>query len=261
VRDADVAMYRAKSRGRDRIELFDEDLREEARAKFHLETALRRAVESDEIEVFFQPEVDLATGAVAGAEALARWRHPRRGLLSASEFIELAEETGLVLEVGRVVLERTCELVGEWVRERPGVLGWIRVNLSGRQIAQPDLVDTVVAALERGGLPPSMLCLEVTETVLMADAEAGLAVLRKLRELGLSLAIDDFGTGYSSLAYLKRFPVGTVKIDRSFVTELGGDEDSGAIAAAIIAMAHALQYSLRPAARGEICPEGMGRAG
>ena len=156
-----------------------------------------------------------------GAEALARWHHPVAGLLEAGSFIELAEDSGLILELGEWVLTEACRQAGAWQRERPDQPLTIRVNLSARQIAQPDLVDQVVAALSGAGIDASSLCLEITETALMSDPAAGLKVLQDLRSLGVELAIDDFGTGYSSLSYLKRFPVDVLKIDRSFVDGLG----------------------------------------
>jgi diguanylate cyclase (GGDEF)-like protein/PAS domain S-box-containing protein len=244
VRDADTAMYRAKARGRDRYEIFDEDLRTQATAKFHLETFLRRAVELGELEVHYQPEIDLATGRLAGAEALVRWRHPVEGLLEAKTFIDLAEESGLILDVGSWVLKEACRQAGEWKRDEGRELGTLRVNLSPRQIAHPDLLDTVVQALELGGLEPSSLCLEITETALMSDAAASLSVLSSLRSLGVELAIDDFGTGYSSLSYLKRFPVTVLKIDRSFVDGLGHDPDDTAIAGAIVSLGRSLGLSI-----------------
>jgi diguanylate cyclase (GGDEF)-like protein/PAS domain S-box-containing protein len=244
VRDADTAMYRAKARGRDRYEIFDEDLRTQATAKFHLENFLRKAVELGELEVHYQPEIDLETGALAGAEALVRWRHPVEGLLEAKTFIDLAEESGLILDVGSWVLKEACRQVGVWKREESRELGTLRVNLSPRQIAHPDLLDTVVQALEIGGLEPSSLCLEITETALMSDAAASLSVLSALRSLGVELAIDDFGTGYSSLSYLKRFPVTVLKIDRSFVDGLGHDPDDTAIAGAIVSLGRSLGLSL-----------------
>jgi diguanylate cyclase (GGDEF)-like protein len=244
VRDADTAMYRAKARGRDRYEIFDEDLRTQATARFHLETFLRRAVELGELEVHYQPEIDLHTGLLAGAEALVRWRHPVEGLLEAKTFIDLAEESGLILDLGSWVLKEACRQVGEWKRTDGRELGTLRVNLSPRQIAHPDLLDTVVQALEIGGLEPSSLCLEITETALMSDAAASLSVLSALRSLGVELAIDDFGTGYSSLSYLKRFPVTVLKIDRSFVDGLGNDPDDTAIAGAIVSLGRSLGLSL-----------------
>ena len=248
LRDADAAMYLAKARGRDRYEIFDEELRTQATERLRTETYLRRAVEMGEIEVYYQPELSLDTGMMVGAEALARWHHPVAGLLEAGAFIELAEESGLILDLGAWVLAEACRQAGVWHRARPDFQLTIRVNLSARQIAQPDLVAMVVRALEGGGIEPSSLCLEITETALMADPAAGLKVLQDLRSLGVRLAIDDFGTGYSSLSYLKRFPVDVLKIDRSFVDGLGDDPEDTAIVTAIISLARAL--GLRVVAEG-----------
>ncbi len=248
LRDADAAMYLAKARGRDRYEIFDEELRLQATERLQTESHLRRAVEMGEIEVYYQPELSLDTGVMVGAEALARWHHPVAGLLEAGAFIELAEDSGLILDLGEWVLNEACRQAGEWHRERPDFPLTIRVNLSARQIAQPHLVDQVVAAMAAGGIKPSSLCLEITETALMSDPAAGLRVLQDLRSLGVELAIDDFGTGYSSLSYLKRFPVDVLKIDRSFVDGLGDDPEDTAIVTAIISLARAL--GLRVVAEG-----------
>jgi EAL domain-containing protein (putative c-di-GMP-specific phosphodiesterase class I) len=241
-------MYLAKARGRDRYEIFDENLRTQATERLQTETHLRRAVDMGEIEVYYQPELDLGTGEMVGCEALARWHHPVGGLLEAGAFIELAEDSGLILDLGAWVLREACRQAGEWRRERPDYPLTMRVNLSARQIAQTDLVDQVVAAVDGAGIEPSSLCLEITETALMSDPAAGLKVLRDLRELGVELAIDDFGTGYSSLSYLKRFPVDVLKIDRSFVDGLGDDPDDTAIVTAIISLGRAL--GLRVVAEG-----------
>ena len=240
LRDADAAMYLAKARGRDRYEVFDEVLRTEATERLHLENALRRSLDVGELIVHYQPEIDVETGAVLGAEALARWQHPERGLLEAGAFIALAEETGLIVDIGGFVLTEACRQFGRWKRERTGEPLEVRVNLAARQLSQPDLVDQVLAALEGGGLEPSDLCLEITETALMADPAWGLAAVGRLHDLGVHLAIDDFGTGYSSLAYLKQFPVDVLKIDQSFVQGLGVDPGDEAIVRAVIAMSEAL---------------------
>ncbi len=254
LRDADSAMYLAKARGRNRFEVFDEALRTEATAKLTMEGALRRAIDlmggpisdgAGGLEVFFQPEVDLLSGEILGAEALARWHHPTEGLLEADRFIELAEESGLILDLGEWVLQEACRIAGAWQHGAAGKAHFtLRVNLSARQIAQSDIVDTVVRALDEAHLPPEKLCLEITETALMQDPVSALRVLTDLRTLGVSLAVDDFGTGYSSLAYLKRFPVDVLKIDRSFVDGLGDDPEDTAIVTAIVGMAGALGLAL-----------------
>ncbi len=240
LRDADAAMYLAKANGRNRFEIFDKALRNQATEKLQMESALRRALEIGGLEVHYQPELDLDSGVIVGVEALVRWNHPTEGPLAAWAFIELAEETGIILDLGAWVLTEACRQAGQWRIERPDQPLTLRVNLSGKQFAQPDLVQQVVTAMAAGNIEPSSLCLEITETALMADPAMGLRVLNDLRALGIELAIDDFGTGYSSLAYLKRFPVDVLKIDRSFVDGLGDDPDDTAIATAIISLARSM---------------------
>jgi diguanylate cyclase (GGDEF)-like protein/PAS domain S-box-containing protein len=252
LRDADAAMYLAKSNGRNRFEIFDTVLRTQAMEKLQMEAAMRRALDAGGFEVHYQPEVDLRTGDIVGFEALVRWNHPAQGWLAAWSFIELAEETGLIVELGAWVLAEACRQAGAWRRDHPDRPTMLRVNLSGRQFTQHDLVAQVVAALDAGDVPASSLCLEITETALMADPGNGLRILNDLRALGVTLAIDDFGTGYSSLAYLKRFPVDVLKIDRSFVDGLGEDPDDTAIATAIISLAASL--GLRVVAEGVETP-------
>ncbi|MCC5951711.1 MAG: EAL domain-containing protein [Acidimicrobiia bacterium] len=243
LRDADSAMYLAKARGRNRSEFCDDALRRQATDRLELEHQLRRSVDLGGLTVNYQPEFEIgADGVVAvlGAEALARWDHPTRGRLEAGRFIELAEETGIILELGRWVLMAACREAGRWRRAWPAQPLVLRVNLSPRQLVQPELADMVVQAVAQGGIEPSLLCLEITETALMDDPEAGGRVLAELHDLGVQLAIDDFGTGYSSLAQLKRFPVDVLKIDRSFVDGLGFDTEDTAIVEAIVSMSSAL---------------------
>ncbi|MCU1463470.1 MAG: hypothetical protein JWO37_3545 [Acidimicrobiales bacterium] len=234
VRDADAAMYRAKERGKNRYEVFDAHMRDRAVARLAVETALRRAIERDEFVVYYQPAVALDSGRIVGAEALVRWQHPERGLVGPDDFIGLAEETGLIVPIGEWVLRQACTDAAAW---RPGQV-W--VNLASRQLSQPDFVDTVARVLADTGMPPPGLHLEITERVLMEDANATIAVLKKLKGLGVRVGVDDFGTGYSSLARLKQFPIDSVKIDRSFVNGLGHDAEDSAIVTAVISMAHAL---------------------
>jgi diguanylate cyclase (GGDEF)-like protein/PAS domain S-box-containing protein len=240
LRDADTAMYEAKANGRNRVEVFDDALRQRTRHRLRREQDLRRALQQNELEVHYQPELILATREVVGAEALVRWNHPRFGVLAAYEFIDIAEDTGLILEIGSWVLREACAQLGSWQRSYPERDLVMRVNLSARQVGQPDLVQSVVDAIGAAGVEPSSLCLEITETTVMADGEASLQVLEKLRGLGVELAIDDFGTGYSSLSYLKRLPVDVVKIDRSFIDGLGVDADDTAIVTAIVSLAGSL---------------------
>ncbi|MDQ1520444.1 MAG: hypothetical protein QOI55_1517, partial [Actinomycetota bacterium] len=239
LRDADAAMYHAKELGRGRVEVFDDTLRARALARHATETELHQALQRGEFCLFFQPIVSLDEGRCIGAEALVRWQHPRRGLVAPTEFIGLAEETGLIVELGGWVLEEATRQLARWQldSDEPFV---VSANLSARQLAQPDLAERVGAALERSGATPSNLCLEITESVLMDDAATTITAIERVRALGVRLSIDDFGTGYSSLGYLKRFPVDVVKIDRSFVDGLGTDSGDTAIVSAVIGLAHAL---------------------
>jgi diguanylate cyclase (GGDEF)-like protein/PAS domain S-box-containing protein len=238
IRRADAAMYLAKERGRQRVEVFDESLEQEIRLRLHRESELQRAVHDQQLRLHYQPEIELVSGAIVGAEALVRWAHPERGLLVAGEFIGIAEETGAILEIGEWVFTEACRQLAGW--QAAGRDLTMRVNLSARQVNQPDLVPRLVDIIAETRIEPTGLCLEITETAVMADAELSLAVLEKLHALGLHLAIDDFGTGYSSLSYLKRFPVDVVKIDQSFIAGLGRDPDDSAIVRAILSMAEAL---------------------
>jgi diguanylate cyclase len=241
VRDADAAMYRAKERGKSRVELYDARLRERAVRRLSIESALYRALERDELRLHFQPQIDLASGRIVSWEALLRWEHPERGLLEPGEFILVAEETGLIVALGAWVLAEACGQAMRWT-SLPGTLGApeMAVNLSARQLTQPELLEVVADALTRTGLHPSRLCLEVTESVVMEDASGSARTLGALREMGVRLAIDDFGSGYSALSSLKRFRVDVLKVDRAFVAGLGRNSTDGPIMAAIIDLAHAL---------------------
>lgn len=240
LRGADAAMFMAKARGRNRVELFDDDLRELTRERLSNETALKRAVLNRELIVYYQPEFSLPEGRILGAEALVRWRHPARGLLAAVEFIDLAEETGAILDIGPWVLEEASRQLGEWQRRYADLDFMMRVNLSTRQVVQHDIVSRVREALEVGGSDARSVCLEITETTLMIDMETSLDVLGRLHDLGVELAIDDFGTGYSSLSYLKQLPVDILKIDRSFVEGLGVDQNDASIVSAVVGLASSL---------------------
>jgi diguanylate cyclase (GGDEF)-like protein/PAS domain S-box-containing protein len=239
--DADVAMYQAKAKGLSGgYQIFDRAaMGARSAERLDLEAALRRGLEYDELEVFYQPLYAVSEGRVVGAEALVRWRHPERGLLAPDQFIALAEETGLILPVGRFVLEQACRQAQAW-RDRLGSELGMSVNLSARQFQQPDLVDDVESILAASGVEPRQICLEITETLVMENLEHTIGVLRRLKRLGVRLAIDDFGTGYSSLGYLKHFPVDVVKIDRSFVEGLDTNPVDSAIAAAVIGLAKTL---------------------
>jgi diguanylate cyclase (GGDEF)-like protein/PAS domain S-box-containing protein len=241
IRDADLAMYRAKDRGRGRYEIFDQLMR--ARAVDHLRTEneLRQALERDELVVHYQPLVSLTTGAVSGCEALVRWQHPERGMVSPAEFIPLAEESGLIVEIGDRVLETACADAAAWHRRHPDSrpVG-ISVNISTRQLADREFPDRVRGVLDRTGLQPLSLSLEVTETMLIDELENPSDGCKRLKALGVGLVLDDFGTGFSSLGYLRRFPFDLLKIDRSFVERIGSDAADAAIVEAVTQIAEAL---------------------
>jgi diguanylate cyclase (GGDEF)-like protein len=245
IRDADAAMYRAKELGGGRCLLFDEVTRERALARLHTENALRRAIDNEEFRVFFQPEVSVETGEIIGLEALLRWEDPERGLLGPGEFIALAEETGLIIPIGTWVLRESCRLAQRWQTERASDQPLaVRVNVSARQLSEERLPELVREVLAETKVEPGLLCLEVTESVLMEDPESSARTLRALKNLGVKIAVDDFGTGYSSLEYLRRFPVDCVKIDRSFVRGLPESSEDIAIVGAVIELGHALNLSV-----------------
>jgi diguanylate cyclase (GGDEF)-like protein len=236
LRNADVAMVRAKNAGKARVVTFEAEMYETLLERIELEADLRRAIDDGDLEVYFQPIVNLATEQVVGVEALSRWCHPTRGFVPPSTFIPLAEETGLIVELGRGVLNQACSWIGTWQRAHADEpLFYVSVNLSARQLQQPELTAEVERALA-GGMAPGCLVLELTESVLMQDTETTLSRLHELKSLGVRLALDDFGTGYSSLSYLRRFPVDLLKIDRSFVSGLEPRNDLQRLVAAIVAL-------------------------
>jgi EAL domain-containing protein (putative c-di-GMP-specific phosphodiesterase class I) len=194
--------------------------------------------------VHYQPEVMLSDVRLVGVEALVRWNHPQRGLIVAGAFVGLAEESGLIADIGRFVLTEACRQVADWARRFPSTPLTLRANVSGRQLSQPALLRDVTVALAESGLDPERLCLEITETALMSDVDASIRMLRWIRDLGVRLAIDDFGTGYSSLGYLERFPVDALKIDRSFVSGLGIDPKSAAIVRTLLTLAQVLDLDV-----------------
>jgi diguanylate cyclase (GGDEF)-like protein len=241
LRDADIAMYRAKALGRARYELFDEGMHAQVVEVLRLETDLRRALERGEFAVHYQPVVSVGRSALTGFEALLRWNHPERGLLGPDAFLAVAEETGLIVPIGWWLMEEACRTIREWQSKFPADPPLaVSVNLSGKQLAQPDLVERIERTLGIHKLSGSSLRFEVTESVLMRDADAGIRTLGRLKSLGVHLSIDDFGTGYSSLAYLHRFPFDTVKIDGTFIRGLDDPEPNQDLVESIIALAHSL---------------------
>lgn len=245
LRDADTAMYRAKEKGKGRLEVFDKVMHARAVSRLQLESDLRQALERGEFEVYYQPIMNLEAGSLSGFEALLRWHHPERGFVSPADFIPVAEDTEIIIPIGEWVLYEACRQVCEWqsVYASDAPLT-ISVNLSGKQFKQPDLVGQVKRILYQTGLDANCLRLEITESMVMEDAEAATAMLRQLRSLNVQLSIDDFGTGYSSLSYLHRFPVNILKIDRSFVGRMSMDEESMGIVETIITLASKLKMDV-----------------
>jgi diguanylate cyclase (GGDEF)-like protein len=249
LKNADAAMYRAKEHGRNNFQFYTSEMNERINERLALEHALRRSLERNELTLHYQQKVDLKSGAICGAEALVRWNHPELGLLRPERFIPLAEETGLIVQIGEWVLRETCRQARAWL-DRGLEPGRVSVNLSARQFRQDGLVRMVSRILEETGIDPAHLEIELTESMVMHNVAGAIATLHGLKSLGIALSVDDFGTGYSSLAYLKDLPIGTLKIDRSFVRAIRSSEgaDDGVIAQAVISLGHAL--NLRVIAEG-----------
>jgi EAL domain-containing protein (putative c-di-GMP-specific phosphodiesterase class I) len=240
LRNADTAMHRAKQRGRGQVERFDRAMRIELTARLGLESSLQRALERDELRAVYQPIVELGSERVVKHEALVRWLRPNNGMVHPDEFIQVAEETGLIAPIGEWMLTRATADAAAWQLERPGV--GVSVNVSGRQLDRSDLTSAVTHALRASGLPPALLTLEVTESVLIRDETRMLAVLDELRSLGVRIAIDDFGTGYSSLTYLHRLPINELKIDGSFVRTLEPSSDDHPLVEMMVRLGEALGF-------------------
>jgi PAS domain S-box-containing protein len=243
VRNAGAAMHFAKEQGRDNYQFYSRAMNATALEKLSLESQLRKALERDELVLNFQPKIRASTGQILGVEALIRWKHPELGMIPPNQFIPVAEETGLVVQIGDWVLRRACRQNQAW-REQGFPPVHVAVNIASPHFRQGDLIGSVAAALEESRLDPQLLELEVTESMLMQNVDATLDTLSRLKDMGVRLAIDDFGTGYSSLSYLKRFPLDTLKIDRSFIKDLPRAAEDAAIAKAIIGMAHSLKLSV-----------------
>lgn len=240
---ADVAMYQAKELGRNNYQFFTSGMTERAQESLEMENKLRKALDNQELRLHYQPQVDMASGAIIGMEALLRWQHPVMGLVSPGKFIPLAEETGLILPIGQWVLAEACKQAVIW--QQAGYPYWtMAVNISAKQFWQADLLDTIGQALEKSGFDPALLELEITESAIMQDAEKAIDTMLRIRERGIKLAIDDFGTGYSSLSCLRRFPLSKLKIDRTFTNDILDGEDRGAIAEGIMALARTLKLDV-----------------
>jgi EAL domain-containing protein (putative c-di-GMP-specific phosphodiesterase class I) len=245
LRDANTAMHQAKVLGKTGYELFDPAMRAQARARMQLEVDLRQAIEHEEFEVYYQPIIALDTGHIRGFEALVRWQRPQRGMISPADFIPVAEETRLILPIGHIVLRDACRQMQAWQYyfglRAPTM---ISVNLSSKQLAQPYLVEQITTLVHDTGLAASCLKLEITESSFMENLDEAIAVLLRLKALGVQLGIDDFGTGYSSLSYLYRLPVDTLKIDRSFVSRIGAHGEDVEIVGTIVSLAHNLKFDV-----------------
>ncbi|MEO5359023.1 MAG: EAL domain-containing protein [Nitrospirota bacterium] len=243
LRNSDIAMYQAKGKGGNTYQFYNPDMNSRALRRLQLENNLRKALEKNEFRLQYQPKIDLNTWSVSGVEALIRWQNPQLGMISPAEFIPLAEETGVIISIGEWVLRTACTQAKHW--HDIGCNGILMsVNLSARQFKSKNLLSSIENILQETGLPPGSLELELTETVVMDDAEATIKILREIKNMGIHIAIDDFGMGYSSLSYLKRFPIDCLKIDRSFVNDITTDTDDAAIATAIIAMSHSLKLKV-----------------
>jgi diguanylate cyclase (GGDEF)-like protein/PAS domain S-box-containing protein len=243
LRNADTAMYRAKEMGRNKSQFYSSEMGVKAFEKFMLESNLRHALERNEFQLYYQPQVNLATGAITGVEALLRWRHPELGLVSPTQFIPVAEETGLMKSIDEWVLRTACLQAQAW--RSAGLPPFVMaVNLSGAIFNEPTLVDIITRVMGESCMAPGQLELEITEGAIMQNAEHMVRTLDNLRKMGIHLAIDDFGTGYSSLSYLKRFPIDTLKIDQSFVQDMTDDDEDASLVKAIIVMGHALKLKV-----------------
>ena len=243
MRNADLAMYKAKERGRNNYQFYSDDLNTSAVNRLRTEYEIRQALEQGEFELYYQPKIALRDQRIVGVESLIRWNHPERGLIGPDEFIAVAEDTGSIIDIGTWVIEEACRAC-QILSAQQAAPVQVAINISPRQFRDPNLVATMRRSIREAKLDPQNIEIEITETMLMQDVEAAQITVQRLSELGVRLAIDDFGTGYSSLNYLKRFPINTVKVDRSFVMDLPANADDMAITRAVIAMAHQLKMEV-----------------
>ena len=243
LKHADTAMYHAKNNGKNNYQYYSSTMNAMGLERLTLESELRKALKSDELVVYYQPQIDIHNGKITGAEALVRWKHPKHGLVAPDYFIPLAEEMGVVVELGDRILHEACQQVKQW-HDKGLTLDKIAVNLSSLQFSQPNLIGAIQRTLSDTGLPAKHLELELTESIIMKNLEATIKVLEELKDMGISISVDDFGTGYSSLNYLKRFPLDELKIDKSFIVDIDTDAHNAGIVTAIIAMAKSLGLTL-----------------
>ena len=243
LKNSDVAMYRAKELGRGNFQFYAPEMNARTLERLELENGLRRGLENGELELHYQPKVELRTGRIVGAEALIRWRHPQRGMVSPGDFIPLAEETGLIVRIGEWVMQTACRQLGVWCDQGFSGIS-VAINVSARQFQHEDMVSTLRQALTAHGVPARQLHLEVTESAVMSSPEKTIVTLHELKKIGVHISLDDFGTGYSSLNYLKRFPIDSVKIDQSFVADVATSPEDAAIALMVISLAHSLRQTV-----------------
>ena len=239
LKNADVAMYHAKEHGRNNYQFFTESMNQASEERFQLENSMRKALQNNEMKLYYQPQVSVASGQIVGMEALIRWQHPEKGFISPASFIPIAEESGLIVQIGEWVIQEACRQSAKW-RKSGFKPVRISVNVSAKQLQEESLVDTIKQNFETYGVDANTLGIELTETAIIVEPELALTRLEMIKQLGIKLSMDDFGTGYSSLSYLKRFPIDTLKIDQSFIRSVTVDNEDGALVKAIIAMAHAL---------------------
>jgi predicted signal transduction protein with EAL and GGDEF domain len=242
IRNADAAMYQAKGAGRNAFHFYTSDLNDRALELLSMENALRRAIERQEFVLHYQPQINIGSGAIVGAEALIRWNHPELGLVMPGKFISIAEERGLIVPIGNWVIEEATRQAGVW--QNAGISIPIAVNVSAVQFRQKDFVEQLANSVRKHGITPSRIELELTEGIIMRDAETTIKILERLHEIGFQLSIDDFGTGFSSLNYLRRFPIDKIKIDRSFVSDVTQSESAASIVTAVISLAQSLKLKV-----------------